>query len=358
MKSSAFPCLCLALLLSSFASPAAFAANDADVRASVHGAATEQTIVVLLLSPLATEWRARAWGQLSDLPVVLVSERSPIGSAKSAAQTLAQLAESRGADVVAWLSIDAPGDADPSDTAATTRIVIYEARDQRLHERPVGDAWSGLHAGDRSAALEVAALTLRSVLRARLAVETERPGTTKPPRARRFRSSVGMSWQLDGQTSLGALSLGADLGVAGQYWSLSLGGQWGLGASIAAREATLRLVRHALFLEARYLPLQAGPIDLGGLFRGGLAITRRETVAASELAVPLRDSTLTSALLGVGAVARWRPARDHALEVVVAANGYTAPPLYVFQLVDTESRREYPLWKLQPSGALGWAVTF
>jgi hypothetical protein len=173
-----------------------------------------------------------------------------------------------------------------------------------------------------------------------------------------LRTGVAGGWQLDGQTSLGALSVGAEIGVGWARWSFSLGGQWGLDADVAAREATLRLVRHALFLEARHYPLQAGRIELGALVRAGLALVQRETIAASELAVALPDSSQSSALLGVGAVGRWRLSREHALELFVVANGYAAPSRYVVRVIETSQDDEYPLWRLQPSAALGWALTF
>lgn len=345
------------MLLSWFAGGAAWAASAAHEPESA--APSQQEVRVLLVSPFAAQWRTRAWGQLSDLPVALDSEHRAAGSDEPSQQTLASLGRARAVDVVAWLSIDAPP-AGALRTApdAVTRVLIYETSEQRLHERQVASAWSGLDADDRSAALEVAALTLRSVLRARLVEAAPAPPEPEPVRAFGFRAAAGAGWQLDGQTPRGALSVGGELGIAGPSWSLSLAGWWGLDADIEAGPATLRVARHALFVEARYLAIQFAAIDLGALARGGLALMRRTTRAESELAVPLPDSNLTSALFGLGAVGRWRATDEHALELVAAANAHSAPPLYTIEIVQTGTRREYALWKLQPSLSLAWAMTF
>lgn len=320
--------------------------------------------VVLLLQGVDSRWTQRAQGQLSDLQAV-VTEEPAQGEGNSEAQRLLarRLARARGADVVAWLSSASPASAGASVTR-TSEVRIWLASSERLYTRQLGTAWGELTAADQSAALEIAALTLRSALRAfaddaivqTTADEPRRELEPAPSGPGPFRVGLAASWQLDGQTSRGAGAAGAEVGVAWRRWSWSAGGFLGLEAQVGARDADLLLTRHSAFLQTSYALLEQPAFSCGALLRTGLALSRRETRPSVANALPTPPQTQRSALLGGGLRGSWHFAAAHALTLTAAATWQPAAPRYSIQVLESEQVFEYPLWQIQPSVELGWSM--
>jgi hypothetical protein len=152
-------CAALGLLLALAAPRAAAAqgegAGDRSLAAPVD--------VLILLGP-ATDWAARVRGQLSDLPVRARSEAVP-ESEQSASRSSA-FARRQGAKVTVWLATD--GDPAAPEGRAGAYVAIWLAESRALYTRRIAADWRALSAADRSAALEIAALGVRSAVRSLL----------------------------------------------------------------------------------------------------------------------------------------------------------------------------------------------
>lgn len=117
---------------------------------------------VLIVPGPAPDWVRRVRGQLSDLPAsietlsVSVQDLSP----DELRQRLEQLAEQENVQLVASIVRVDRATGDP------TEVAIWFADSQRFYLRPLAQDWSHLSAPDRSGALELAALSVRSAVRA------------------------------------------------------------------------------------------------------------------------------------------------------------------------------------------------
>jgi hypothetical protein len=123
---------------------------------------------VLILEGPTQDWVRRVRGQLSDLPVAISTLALVVEGLPQAelARQLGPLAEHRDAALVAWLANDGvePG----GSGARRTDVAIWFARSGRFFARRLGARWRELSASDRSAALELAALSVRSAVRSLL----------------------------------------------------------------------------------------------------------------------------------------------------------------------------------------------
>jgi hypothetical protein len=329
--------------------------------------ATERERVVLLVGNLDARWIARARGQLSDLPVVVVADSSANpGDAAAQQQHARRLGQARGADFVAWLSAESPESGDASSALAESEVRIWQTQTGRLYRHRLGRPWAELSAEDRSAALEIAALTLRSAVRASTTEvaaapvnEGERADTAEKEVASPmlWRVGLGASWQLDGLTSAGMAGAGAEFAAQWQRWSLGAGGSFGFAANAAAEGADLRLSRHTAFLQASYALLDEPSFSCAGLLRAGVGVHHRETRSTAWNALPLPGQTLHSALLAGGARGAWHFSTSQALMLTLAATWQLAPPRYTVERLDSEQVYAYPLWTISPALELGWAMS-
>lgn len=321
----------------------------------------EDPRVVLLVGSLDARWLARARGQLSDLPVVVVEERGATpADAGAEPQQARRLAEARGADVVAWLSSESPPAGGASSATSQSEVRIWLAQPGRLYRHRLGRRWDELSAEDRSAALEIAALTLRSAVRASTSEAADAPATAMDPEEAApvsWRVGLGASWRLDGVTPLGMAGAGAELGVVWQRWSIAGGGSFGFTASAAAEGSDLLLSGHSVFLQATHALLERPSFSCVGLLRGGLGIHRRETRATASNTLPLPPRTVRSALLAGGARGSWHFTRAQALTLTLAATWQLAPPRYGIEELESEQVFEYAAWAISPALEIGWSMT-
>jgi hypothetical protein len=213
-------------------------------------------------------------------------------------------------------------------------------------------------ADDRSAALEIGALTLRSAVRSLLmkpeAVAEPVPATFETKIPWTFQAGAGLGWQVDGQTALGMghASVGAGLGHGRWAWSVTV---WlGLPAHVAVPGAQLELERHALFLEATYDFLKGPRHALAALVRAGAALNRRETSVSSDDVVALLPEHLFSSAFAAAISGRWHIARSQSLSLGLGATWQIQSPRYVVLDPANERALEYPLWNIQPFVELGW----
>ncbi|MEY4550784.1 MAG: hypothetical protein RL685_6979 [Pseudomonadota bacterium] len=131
-------------------------------------AQTEPPLRVLILEGPGAEWLRRVRGQLSDLPVTIVTLPLVVqGQAEAdVVRQLGPLATNRDAALVAWLMTD--GARYDSSASEDTRVAIWFARSGRLFTRRLGARWQQLSRADRSGVLEIGALSVRSAARSLL----------------------------------------------------------------------------------------------------------------------------------------------------------------------------------------------
>jgi hypothetical protein len=124
-------------------------------------------IGVLIYADPATDWGRRVLGQLSDLPAIAEIRQAPLlaGRPLPDGAAPAHAAQISGQALTAWLATGA----DPTSREGEgTFIAIWLAGAAKPYTRRIAADWTALSAGDRSAALEVAALSVRSAVRSLL----------------------------------------------------------------------------------------------------------------------------------------------------------------------------------------------
>lgn len=169
----ALSCACAALVLFF-----GFTAPEAHAQAELR---------VLVLEGPGSEWLRRVRGQLSDLPVTIVTLPLVVEgqAAGDVVRQLGPLAANRDAALVAWLMTDGTR-YDPS-ASDDTFVAIWFARTGRLFTRRLGTRWQRLSRADRSGALEIGALSVRSAIRSLLLdpaqAEPEAPDSASSPSA-------------------------------------------------------------------------------------------------------------------------------------------------------------------------------
>jgi hypothetical protein len=336
-------------------------------------------IGVLLVATDASGFPERAGGQLSDLPVRVSVAASPSREPSSwqARELRArQLSRQHAADVVAWLQSDAAApDAAAPDAAApdapapgaarAAYLVTFVAATGELRARRIGEAWPGLSDEARSAALEVAALALRSTLRS-LVLERSAlaaPPPPEPPRELiveraepvRWVTGWGLGWSVNGQSPLGSAGLLIELGMARGPWSWGACGRLGLPSSVVAGDAELSVRQHAAAAELGYR-LGTGRWSLAPLLRAGVTITSRQARASASNVVLTDDDTHVGPLLAAGLGADLRVFSGQRLRLSLLALWQPDAPSYVLQRSSSEDASVASLWNVQPSVELGWAV--
>jgi len=154
------------LVLSSLAAGTA-RARDTRVEAAPSPRAR---IGVLIFEDPSTDWGRRVQGQLSDLPASAEIQPAPTLAGHSVAAlplpaVAARAAKASSRALTAWL---ATGSDPASHEGGGTFIAIWFAGAAKPYTRRIGADWETLSAGDRSAALELAALSVRSAVRSLL----------------------------------------------------------------------------------------------------------------------------------------------------------------------------------------------
>jgi hypothetical protein len=362
---------------------------------------SQQTPVdVLILLGSATGWAARVRGQLSDLPVRARSEALP--ASEQAAFRSSAFARRQAADVTVWLATD-------GDPAAPERggayVAVWLADAQDLYTRLIAADWRALSAADRSAALELAALSVRSSVRSLLldaartdpaaavagAVTAESDATppgeghtaaavesdvTLPPRpstgssmserpdvaALDFRSmlpsglelEVGGAWQLYTRSAPGTGGLRAGVRVSWASWAFELIGQYGVPSEAQLGPARLELVRHALIGEAHYFAWEHEAWRLSPLLRAGMTSIRRRSKSSEGAALrPLEAARYDFPTFGLGAIAELSLTPRLSVSLRTALNLETAAPTFAVQTASGASAWSTMPWALQPSLEVG-----
>lgn len=384
----------------------------------------EPALRVLVLEGPGAEWLRRVRGQLSDLPVAIVTLPLVVqGQAEAdVLRQLGPLATNRDAALVAWLMTD--GTRYDASASEDTFVAIWFARSGRLFTRRLGARWRQLSRADRSGVLEIGALSVRSAVRsllldpdatpplepdvdvpggasalgaaaaqsraaaqgaARAAERTARDadaaaaasatarqqpappsagattgaeplaessnaGPREPPEAALppplapdeghivasprveleptptpaadrgaagaaeagrslsldWSAELGLSGQLAGPPGYAAAGIAGGVHVASGRWGLGVLGRFGLPLRSELGPSELELQHHALLLEAQYRGLDWGALTLSPLVRGGLALSRRETVSGPANLAAAGVLWSRAAQLGAGASVRYR----------------------------------------------------
>jgi hypothetical protein len=119
-------------------------------------------------------------------------------------------------------------------------------------------------------------------------------------------AELGLSGQLAGPPGDAAAGIAAGVRAGSGRWGAALLGRFGLPQRSELGPSELELQQHALLLEAQYLALQAGAFELGPLLRGGLALSRRETLSGPSGLAAAAVVWGRAAQLGAGALAQYR----------------------------------------------------
>ena len=357
--------LALALLLLHLS-----AAAVASAQARTEGGATggighppsrDRTLRVLVLRSFEPSWATRARGQLSDLPASVIESSAVLEAAPETQVSRArELGRTQSADVVSWLSPDlAPPSVWGSEHAPGSFVVVWLAEPEQIYARRLGARWQDLNEDDRSAALEIGALTLRSAVRSLLMRPASNPEPVTAEKAETtnawpFQAGAGLGWQIDGQTALGMGHVSLVAGVGHGRWAWTMTAWLGLPAHVAVPGAQLELERHALFFETAYDFVQSPPHSLAALLRAGAVLNRRETTASSNDVVALLPEHLFSPAVAAAVSGRWNVAKSHSLGVSIGAMWQLQSPRYVVLDAANDRALEYTLWNIQPFLELGW----
>lgn len=350
MLARVLACIALSLALAR----AAIAAPGAPLRVVVLAGRDDDAII------------ARVEGQVADLPVTLARGPAPAAAHDLSRQLAAAgtIARTTDADAVVWFIADGDGwivnVADPS----AGRVLV-----RRID--------GGAGAMDRSAALEAAALVVRTALRGlaaggEIGVAAEppppppSPGPPPPPppppriapAAPRFAPLAEVGWiaALDGDAAAGHHGLAAALGVRR--------GRWQLAATVAHFPATARTTALATIAVDRQALGLAGARTL--LARPAWRLQLRLAVAATRFG---RATTATSsALMATADRATWsatitptvridrRVGRATWLALDVGAAALATVP--AFEVRGPAGAAEVGrLWAVEPTVALSIAVT-
>jgi hypothetical protein len=369
----------VALALLAVAAPRAAAQST---ESASDPASRSEVDVLILLGP-ATEWGGRVRGQLSDLPVHTRTGAIPIGEERAARASA--FARQQPAEVTVWLATD--GDPAALDERGGAYVAIWLAGSGDLYTRRIAADWRALSAPDRSAALEMAALSVRSAVRSLLLDASSDPAPAPELAAptpasdsalvhvapesvlgegtdatlsvasllpHRVELEAGGAWQLYGRSTLGVAWLRAGVRLAWEDWAFELIGQYGLPAEANVGPARLELTRHALLAEAQYFAWEGGAWRLSPLLRAGATSLGRSSETSDDLA--LRPSTAKRhefPTVGLGAIAELSLSTRLSMSTRSVLNLETAVPTFAVQTIDGVSAWSSTPWALQPSIELG-----
>jgi hypothetical protein len=318
------------------------------------------------------KWIARAEGQLSDLPVRIHLLSQPLEL--DFEQQLAAGKAVRTEGLVVWLLPDARAAGQLSSQGDGAYFFAWFASARRLYVRRVGPASDESDASEWSATLEIAALALRTAVRAALAgqalgVEAERPTVPAPPtttgaqptrhvRANqegplRWLVAASATWTLDGETDAGLLSIGPQVGAELRLWRLSVFGEVGLPSTIQSYDAKLALRRSYLVATLGRVFAPSNAVHLTPQLYCGAAWFRRDTESRSERLLASQSNTTASGVIGLGLLAEL--AVTHHVLLGAELGGVWVPGAPKIQLLreDETVLASHPLWSVQPQLRLG-----
>jgi hypothetical protein len=140
-----------------------------------------------------------------------------------------------------------------------------------------------------------------------------------------WNAELGVVGQLPGPPGYGAFAGALGLHARSGAWGALLMGQLGLPVRAQLGPSQVQVLQHALLGELQYLGWNTGMWSFGPLARGGLSLSRRETVAGDPGFAAAEASWRSSLRLGLGwatelrwsehfgatlrAVAHWDPMR-------------------------------------------------
>jgi hypothetical protein len=344
------------LVLASLAAGTA-RARDARVEAAPSPRAR---LGVLIVEDPSTDWGRRVQGQLSDLPASAEIRAAPtLAAPSSAGRALPAPAAAAGSEkassraLTAWL---VTGSDPASHESDGTFIAIWFAGAAKPYTRRIAADWETLSAGDRSAALELAALSVRSAVRSLLLDRTAKnaPATPATPRASaaaggskaaaamatalpanaapeeetsppaapeeleaahadapretseagperadsaspvRLGLELGAAWQFYGRTALGAPGMRAGVQLLSGGWSFEVIGQYGWPVSARVAPASFDLQRHAALAELSFVAANFGTWRFCPLLRAGLTWLRRDGTRMDDGDLSLQASRAES----------------------------------------------------------------
>ncbi|HKO93802.1 MAG TPA: hypothetical protein VJU61_21760, partial [Polyangiaceae bacterium] len=288
-----------------------------------------------------------------------------------------------------------------------TEVAIWFSESHLLYLRVLAEDWRQLSANDRSGALELAALSVRSAVRAltldpaeigaftdadaelpetaardgladpdplvdpavvvqRSVVErasasatdgvvddrsgTDRAGT---PLELRWSSELGMLGYLQGEPAVGSLALQLGLGVASGAWGLSVRGQLGIPTTSSLGPAQVELQRYAVLAEVGYFGWNAGAWQFGPLLRAGFTLTERETSSENPALAASDSRSQGSLLLGGGWSSEYRWSERFGFFMRGGLDWQASPIQYAVVTTTGEPVASAEAWALQPSLEVG-----
>lgn len=346
-------------------------ALPAVARAQAPAARVAPPIDVSLMVARGSGWVSRVRGQLSDLPVrVRQTPLPPPVGPLQRARLARELASSVGSDLVAWIETDSVP------PAGWTRrplrgsfVVVWMQPSGETQARRLGDAWPRLVPLDRSAALEVAALAVRSAVRSLLleraalaaappkpepaAVTPSAPESPDRPSPEAW-TALGLGGQSNGQSRWGSPSLTAGLGVAWGSWSSSFEARLGLPTTLRVGETSVVLRQHAISVAlARRLASSAG-LAFGWLARAGVALTHRSAKPSAPSVRVTGSNVHLGPLFGTGPFADWEVIQGQQLQLQLMVEWYPTAPTYLELRTSSAEAHAEPLWHVQPLLRLEW----
>lgn len=316
-------------------------------------------------------WVARAEGQLSDLAVRMRVLSEPIEADPEQQLVAGKSVPSDG--LVVWLWPDARATGPLSPQGEGSYVFVWAARAQRLYVRRVGPRLQSSDAAEWSATLEIAALVLRTAVRAALAgkslgaqpqqlsfpASTGDQGADVPKTVRRepvrdphWFGSVRASLVLDGQTEAGLPSIGPEFQVEVRRWRIGATVGFGFPSTLESEQARLVLRRHVL---AAVLgrPSEVSPgLDLIPELWAGLAAFHRKTQAGSVQLQATRSTTTTSGLFGLACTLKWAVYSPAFLGLGLGVAWVPGAPTLQLLRSDRTVLASHALWQLEPQGDL------
>lgn len=307
----------------------------------------------------------RVRGQVADLDVDLIVVDDHPARPRRGREDAGALGRQRDADIVIWFRA----------RAASTSVYIADLTNDRLLVREVD------HDGDtalaRSAALEAAAIVVRSSVRALAAGGTigvsepvlarpppaPEPKPTAvvaaptppaaPPPARSWRAFAAVGYNgafTDGDTR-GHHGLLAAFGVVYGRWRAGVEGSLGSGVDYRDAMTRIRVTRTAAAARVEARIVGGGRAEIGGSLAAGATVFSRTTVSAPDLE-PTPPARTVTAVISPGLHVRVRaPGSPIAVELGAAADIMTSPPEFGYEVGGTFTRGS-AFWPVAPRVAV------
>ena len=325
-----------------------------------------RTVVWLQDNPELLE---RVRGQLSDLDATIV----PVPEALPAQpdeqeKTAYALAETHNADLVTWVAADtrAPASWQPDNGSGTFIAILFSSDRHVFAGRLSAIAPRAASAERRSAEYELAAVSVRSAVRALLQVRRETPHDksnqeAEPPSptpSQRFNVSVGGSWTHDGQTESGTLSAEVAGGIAWADWEVWLGAAVSNQATIEMISNRITFRRVDISLEGRYALRLSERLSVGPLLGLGHWWFLSESDQQSSNVVDADSGADSTFIMSPGVFAEWWLTDAHSLQGKFSAAWLIDVPTYRLGIGASPLSVEYRFNALHPRVGASWRMSF